>query len=112
MGSNPFRVIPLLGISSPCRGNIFFMYKECLRRWLILEVDLEESRVVALVLLCTHVVELYKFDICCIRIIYYLLKLLYIVGIYLDEYWFMGQSGRFYSCICLLMLIETCFVFG
>ena len=23
MGSNPFRVIPLLGDSSPCRGNIF-----------------------------------------------------------------------------------------
>ena len=23
-GSNPFRVIPLLGDSSPCRGNILF----------------------------------------------------------------------------------------
>ena len=23
VGSNPFRVIPLLGDSSPCRGNIF-----------------------------------------------------------------------------------------
>ena len=111
MGSNLFRVIPLLGISSPCRGNIFFKYRERSRRRLILEANLEESRVVALVLLCTHVLELYKFDICCIRIIYYLLKLLYLVGIYLDEYWFMGQSGRFYSRICLLMLIGTGFVF-
>ena len=107
MGSNPFRVIPLLGDSSPCRGNTFFRYRERSRRRLIREADLEESQVVALVLLCTHVLELYKFDICCIRIIYYLLKLLYIVGIYLDEYWFMGPSGRFYSCICLLMLIGT-----
>ena len=24
VGSNSFRVIPLLGISSPCRGNILF----------------------------------------------------------------------------------------
>ena len=78
---------------------------------LILEADLEESRVMALVLLCTHLLELYKFDICCIRIIYYLVKLLYIVGIYLDEYWFMGSCDRFYSCIYLLMLIGTCFIF-
>ena len=28
MGSNPFRVIPLLGDNSPCRGNIFFRYRE------------------------------------------------------------------------------------
>ena len=66
----------------------------------------------ALVLLCTNVLELYKFYICCMRIIYYLVKLLDIVRIYLDEYWFMGPSGRFYSCIYLLMLIGTGFVFG
>ena len=59
MGSNPFRVIPLLGDSSPCRGNIFFKYIERSRRWLILEADFEESRVVALMV----------FGIICIRIV-------------------------------------------
>ena len=83
------------------------MYRERSRRRFSLEADFEESRVVALVLLCTHVLELYKFDICCKRIIYYLMKLLYIVGIYLDEYWFMRPSGRFYSFIYLLLLIGT-----
>ena len=48
--SNPFRVIPLLSISSPCRGIIFFRYKERSRRRLNIEVALKESRVVALVL--------------------------------------------------------------
>ena len=97
MESNPFRVIPLLSISSPCREILFFRYREHSRRRLIIEAVLEEIRVVALVLICTHVLELYKFDICCVRVIYYFLKLLYVVEIYLDEYWFMGPSGRFYS---------------
>ena len=35
-----------------------------MRRRLVLEADLEESRVVALVWLCTHVLEFYKFNIC------------------------------------------------
>ena len=48
MRSNPFRVIPLLGDSSPCRGNIHFRYRERSRRRLILEADFEEIRVVAL----------------------------------------------------------------
>ena len=30
------------------------------------------------------------------------MELLYIVGIHLDEYWFMGQSGRFHSYIVIL----------
>ena len=51
MASNPFRVILLLGDNSPCRGNIFFRYRGCSRRWLILETDFEESRVVALMFL-------------------------------------------------------------
>ena len=37
--TNPFRVISLLGDSSPCRGNIFFRYRERSRRQLILEAD-------------------------------------------------------------------------
>ena len=48
--SSPVRVIPLLSISSPCRGNIFFRYMERTRRRLVIEAALEESRIVALVL--------------------------------------------------------------
>ena len=60
MESNPFRVISLLSDSSPCRENIFFRYKECSRRRLILEADFEESRVVALMvfgLICIRIVD-------------------------------------------------------
>ena len=60
MGSDPFRVIPLLGDSSPYRGNIFFRYRECPRRRLILEADFEESRVVAFMvfgLICIRIVD-------------------------------------------------------
>ena len=60
MRSNPVRAIPLLGDSSPCRGNIFFRYRERLRRRLILEADFEESRVVALMvsgLICIRIVD-------------------------------------------------------
>ena len=32
VGSNPFRVIPLLGISSLCRGNILFQVQGVLER--------------------------------------------------------------------------------
>ena len=44
-------MIPLLGDSSPCRENIFFRYRERSRRRLILKADLEESRVVALIVI-------------------------------------------------------------
>ena len=60
MGSNPFRVILLLGDSSPCRGNIFFRYRERSRRHLILEANFEESWVVALMvfgLICIRIVD-------------------------------------------------------
>ena len=50
MESSPFRVVPLLGDSSPCRGILFFRYRERTGRRLIIEAALEESRVVALVL--------------------------------------------------------------
>ena len=64
MGSNPFRVIPLLGDSSPCRGNIFFRYRERLRRRLILEADFEESRVVALKFLGITCIRIVDFNRC------------------------------------------------
>ena len=59
MESNPFRVIPLLGDSSPCRGNIFSGTGGRSRKRLFLEADFEESRIVALMV----------FWIICIRIV-------------------------------------------
>ena len=35
--SSPLRVIPLLSISSPCRGILFYKYRERARRRLVLE---------------------------------------------------------------------------
>ena len=57
--SNPFKVIPLLGDSSPCRGNIFFQVHGAFERRLILEADFEESRVVALMfwIICIRIVN-------------------------------------------------------
>ena len=31
---------------------------------------------------------------------------------FIDEYCRMGPSGRFYSCICLMIGVGTVFVFG
>ena len=59
MGSNPFRVIPLLGDISPCRGNIILGIGGRSRRRLILEADFEESGVVALMI----------FGLTCIKIV-------------------------------------------
>ena len=50
MESNPFRVIPLLGDSSPCRGNIF-QVQGAFEMMLTLEANFEESRVMALMFL-------------------------------------------------------------
>ena len=44
VGSNPFRVIPLMGDSSPYRGNIFFRYRGRSRRRLFLETDLKKAK--------------------------------------------------------------------
>ena len=46
MGSNPFRVIPLLALAHPVEGIYYFRYRERTRKRLILEADFEESRVV------------------------------------------------------------------
>ena len=54
--SSPFRVIPLLSISSLCQGNIFFRYKERTRRRLIIEAESEKK---AGLWLCYHYVYMY-----------------------------------------------------
>ena len=41
--SSPRRVIPLLSISSPCRGILFYRYWERARGWLVLKAELEEK---------------------------------------------------------------------
>ena len=44
MESNPFRVIPLLGDSSPCQGIIFFFQVQgALDETVHLEADFEEA---------------------------------------------------------------------
>ena len=52
-------MIPLLGDSSPCRGNNFFRYMERSRRRFSLEADFEESRVVALMFwdICIRIIN-------------------------------------------------------
>ena len=62
-------VIPLLSISSPCRGNIIFRCRERARRQLILETNFEESRGVALrVFMMNTCIRILDFNICCIRV--------------------------------------------
>ena len=68
MESNPFRVIPLLRISSPCRGFIFFRYRERSGGRLIIEAIIEESRVVALMLLDITCIRIIDFNICLIKV--------------------------------------------
>ena len=50
MESSPVRAIPLLRISSHCRGILFYRYRERARGQLVLEIGCEESRVVALMM--------------------------------------------------------------
>ena len=64
MESSPLRVIPLLSTSSPCRGILFYRYREHARGRLVLETALEESRIVALGYDVLHVLELSNCNIC------------------------------------------------
>ena len=43
MESNPFRVIPLLSISSPRRGNLLFQVQGAPEKTAHLEADFEEA---------------------------------------------------------------------
>ena len=70
MESNPIRVIPLLSISSPCRENILFQVQGAHREKVHHRDRVEESRVVALVLLCIHVLECFKLSIYVVRVTY------------------------------------------
>ena len=67
--SSPLRAIPLLSISSPCRGILFYRYRECARGRLVLEAEFVKKPGVALVIF-PHVLEFPNFDICCIRVFY------------------------------------------
>ena len=63
MENNPFRVIPLLSDSSPCRGNIFQVQGE-LEKTAHLETDFEESRVVAWMIFGIICIRILDFNIC------------------------------------------------
>ena len=64
MESNPFRVIPLLGDSSPCRGNISFQVQGAFKKMAHVEADFQESRVVALMLLDITCIRMLDFNMC------------------------------------------------
>ena len=50
-----------------------------------------------------HVLELFNFNICCIRVKFELLNYGWIVGyIHCYEYWFMSPSGRFTHVMIIL----------
>ena len=68
MGSNPFRAIPLLGISSPCRGNYIISGTGSARAYDIFEADLEESQNMALMVFGLTCIKIVNFNICCIRL--------------------------------------------
>ena len=84
MESSPLRVIPLLSISSPCRGILFYKYRECARRRLVLEAALEESRIVALALMVFTCIRIRVFEYMLYKSkTFELLELLDIVGMFL-----------------------------
>ena len=113
MESSPLRAIPLLSISSPCRGILFYRYRERVRRGLVLEAALEESRIVALALMMLHVLEFQYFNICCIRVIILALRTIGYSWIH-SWYIFMsniyGPKWSFYSCCNYIGLLGTCFM--
>ena len=80
-------------------GPPFYRYRERARRRFVHEAVLEESRVVALVSHCIHVLECFSnFNICCIRVKhlnscnYWVYSWIHSWNVYLVL--FMGPSGR------------------
>ena len=65
MESSPLRVIPLLSTSSPCRGILFYGYREaCEGTTRLRGCGLEDSWIVALGYDVLHVLELSNCNIC------------------------------------------------
>ena len=63
MESNSFRVIPLLGDSSPCRGD-FFQVQGAFKKMAHVEADFQEIRVVVLMLLDITCIRMLDFNMC------------------------------------------------
>ena len=63
MESNPFRVIPLLSFSSPCRGIILFRYRESSRRQQILK-----KPVYGFDGFWNTCIRILEFNMCCIKV--------------------------------------------
>ena len=84
MESSPFRVIPLLSISSPCQWILFYRYRERARRRLIIEAEFEKK--VGLWLWVHFVYTCIRMFFILIYVLYksksLTLELLYIVGNY------------------------------
>ena len=69
MESSPLRAIPLLSFSSPCRGILFYRYRERARGRLVLETEVVKKAGLWLDDF-THVLKFSNFDMCCIRVKY------------------------------------------
>ena len=69
MGSNPCRKLSLLGFAHPVEGSPFQVHGAIRKATLTRGRVLEESRLVALILLYTCI-KIVNFNICCIRVIY------------------------------------------
>ena len=68
MGSNPGRKLSLLGFAHPIEGSPFQIQGVIGKAVLTRDRVLEESRLVALILLYTCI-KILRFNICCIRVI-------------------------------------------
>ena len=69
VGSNPCRKLSLLGFAHPIEGSPFQVQGAIGKAALIRGRVLEESRLLALILLYTCI-KILRFNICCIRVIY------------------------------------------
>ena len=80
MESSPLRVIPLLSISSPCRGILFYRYRERARGRLVLETEVSKKAGLWLwVMMYYMYCNCFNFNICCIRVKFELLNYGWIV---------------------------------
>ena len=69
VGSNPGRKLSLLSFAHPVEGSPFQVQGAIGKAALTRDRMLEESRLVALILLYTCI-KILRFNICCIRVIY------------------------------------------
>ena len=103
MESSPLRAIPLLSISSPCRGILFYRYRERARGRLVLGIeDLKKAGLWLWLMIYIHVLK-------CLILIYVLYKsenivtlvtIWYIVGFIVSMYY----EYRLWAQVAVLLM--------